>query len=331
VKHAIATVCILLSCSAQGRAQSDDLRLPYEPGRSEQIIDEPAYVQQDFAREWTGVEQRVVLREVDRKALAVAKQWRDAADAPSPQRGEAGRVIFPYGQVLPKIICAPLRNCRVELEPGETVSPRSVHCADQGNWSVFPAHTAGVTNVIISPKFVGLRTTLSVFTDRRVYDFELESLSEEHMPVVSFTYPPNTQKQWAEYMRSTDRETKKDAKTSTPAPKQNACDIRVDPRSLRYDYTVEKAGWWGARRKIDWAPKRVYDDGLTTTFEMPRRILSSHAPALFVTSGSGSMRPVTYQNCGTRLHLTEIFKEAMLVLSVGTKQQKVVIRRKVKD
>lgn len=331
MKLLLGTIAVCLLRAASALAEPQVPSLPYEPGDSEKLIQDPEYLQQDLARTMSGLEEKIVLRDVDKKALAAAKHWREAAGAPAPQPGDGGRVLFAYGQTLPKIVCAPRRVCDVELEPGETVSPHSVHCGDPRNWNIAPARTGTTSHLIISPKFSGLRTNLTVLTDRRVYHMELESLEDEHMPFVSFDYPPNEQALWAHYMREAGREPNKEKEAKAQLAQQNACDVRVDPRVVRFRYTVQKEGWWGARRRIDWAPTRVYDDGQTTTFVLPKAILASQLPGLFVTNGKSTMKLVTFQVCGNVIHLQQIFKEAVLVRDIGTSQERVVVRRKEED
>src|SRR5579875_999313 len=50
-------------------------------------------------------------------AVRVSEKWMAEPTSASP--GPDGRVLFSYGTGLPTVVCAPLRVCMIELQPGE--------------------------------------------------------------------------------------------------------------------------------------------------------------------------------------------------------------------
>ncbi len=60
-----------------------------------------------------------------KEALSVGQDWMTENHTPAP--GKDGRVLYTYGAGLPTLVCAPLRVCVVELEPGKKLvgEPRS--------------------------------------------------------------------------------------------------------------------------------------------------------------------------------------------------------------
>jgi type IV secretion system protein VirB9 len=53
-------------------------------------------------------------------AIRVSESWRVAHNTPAA--GADGRVLYAYGAGLPIIVCAPLRVCMIELQPGERIN-----------------------------------------------------------------------------------------------------------------------------------------------------------------------------------------------------------------
>lgn len=70
--------------------------------------------------------------ELDDAVLAQAKRWQSGEKAKALMSSD-GKVVFPFGQAMPKLTCSPSRACDVEMEPGET--PRKVILGDQANWT----------------------------------------------------------------------------------------------------------------------------------------------------------------------------------------------------
>ena len=133
------------------------------------------------------------------KSVSLAEQWNDKSTMPF--LGEDGSVQFDYGATFPSIVCAPLYACDVALQPGEVI--RQVMLGDASRWRVSPGTSGSgdsvVAHLVIKPADVGLSTNLVIYTDRRSYSIRLVSKKDQWMPLVSFSYPDDTQAQWASY------------------------------------------------------------------------------------------------------------------------------------
>ncbi len=68
-------------------------------------------------------------------AAAVAHQWETGVGTPTP--GPDGRVLYVFGQGMPVMVCAPLRVCAVELQPGEHLQSQP-QIADSLRWAITP-------------------------------------------------------------------------------------------------------------------------------------------------------------------------------------------------
>src|SRR5260363_344688 len=56
---------------------------------------------------------------------AQAEAWRQNGIA-KPILSDDGRILYPYGQTMPKLICTLLRACDIQLEPGERLTGKPV-------------------------------------------------------------------------------------------------------------------------------------------------------------------------------------------------------------
>ena len=54
------------------------------------------------------------------RALKLSKEWQRMPSSAS--LADAGKVVFPFGETLHTITCAPLRQCDIQLQPGEKVN-----------------------------------------------------------------------------------------------------------------------------------------------------------------------------------------------------------------
>jgi type IV secretion system protein VirB9 len=277
-----------------------------------------AFLEATLRRQWAGIDEELKLRKIDEEALGEANRWRSGEGAPSPTAGKDGRVMFVFGATVPKIICAPLRICDVELQAGESV--HDVHTGDATRWDIQPALSGVTPHVVVKPMTSGVQTNIAVYTDRRVYHLELVASQSEHMPFVSFDYPEDRKARWQAMMVA-------QGPTSSAPTGSNDYEIQANPGALRFGYTVKKAGRWRVRRRIDWLPTRVYDDGEKTIIEMPRSVLARELPILLVRDGDGTDKIVNYRVKGPHFVVDRLFSRAVLVKGVGRKQERVEIVR----
>ena len=109
-------------------------------------------------------------------AVAASQQW--GTQTNTPAAGADGRVLYSYGAGMPTVVCAPLRVCIVEMEPGEKIVGEP-HIGDAVRWNVAPAiygeGPQATALIVLKPQAPGLDTNMLITTDRRAYYLRLIS------------------------------------------------------------------------------------------------------------------------------------------------------------
>lgn len=217
-------------------------------------------------------------------AVAMAKRWQ-AGEKAKVFMSSDGKVIFPYGQSMPKLTCSPVRACDIELEPGET--PRKVVLGDGENWSWAAADSIErgkpVNHIVIQPKDKDLETNMIVTTDRRTYHVKLYSPKTEgaYLNRMGFYYPEALVSTWAE----------KAGVEAAAAEKEEALNIlpaAVSPDKLAYDYRIDGSD-------VDFKPIRVVSNGEQVFITMPDEFKNSSYPTMSLVDSNGKMMPVNYR------------------------------------
>lgn len=247
-----------------------------------------------------------------RVAAEKSTAWANSASA-MVSSGDGGRVTVIFGQSVPKIGCAYLRVCSVELEQGETVN--KVDAGDPVRWSITPAIVGEgplkTVHVVIKPKTdePGLFTNVKIATNRRMYDLDIFAVTGENfVRRIAFSYPENDQKAWEAQRLAMAKE---DALvTAQPA-------LSVD--KLNFNYSIE--GEYPHR------PVRVFDDGDKTYVQMGLDFRTQEAPVFVLIGTDGKEQLVNYRLKNGYYMIDKIFTKAALIVGVGRDQQKVVITR----
>jgi len=246
-------------------------------------------------------------------ALAKAAQW--MKDLEIPAMGKDGRVMYTFGAGLTTIVCAPLRVCVIELQPGEQVNGEP-HIGDSVRWSVAPAASgAGASAtylVVIKPKEAGLDTNLMIPTNRRAYYVRLVSRQQEYLPLVAFSYPEDDAAKWRAAASAQQRTTEEfEAARITPVE---------SVESMNWLYSIE-----GGTEFL--RPVRVMDDGKKTYIQMPEGAAVREAPILVVSGLDSTAEMVNYRVKGSMYIVDRLFEHGALLLGSGKKQQRVDIIR----
>lgn len=257
----------------------------------------------------------VPLSETAKEALKAGQAWMTEKQLPAP--GKDGRVLYTFGAGLPTIVCAPLRVCVLELEPGEKMNGEP-HIGDSVRWAIAPA-TSGradlpISMVVIKPKQTGLDTNLLITTDRRAYYVRLISKPEEYLARVAFSYPEGeAAAEWKLHLARQEQQRQAEAAA-----------IRIEPvdalENLYFDYRV--VGGDDYMR-----PVRVVDDGKKTFIQMPAGALVREAPVLVVIGPEGKPEMVNYRVKNDLYIVDRLFERGALLLGVGKKQRKSEIIR----
>ncbi len=246
-------------------------------------------------------------------SLKLAKKWMNNGN--KSFRGKDGKVTFLYGATMPRIVAAPLRITDIELQPGEKI--REVQIGDTVRWMISPSISGEapneVSHVIVKPTDVGLRTTLAIFTNRRTYHLNLVSRKKAYMPIIAFRYADEINARWAVYQNYMKEQNK--AKQFSPAPGAKLRNVS----SLDFNYRIKGSA--------SWKPLRVYNDGVKTYIQMPKNMQFREAPVLMVLDSHNNKNLVNYRLKGDRYIVDKLFDEAVLIVGVGSDQEKIVIQK----
>jgi len=261
----------------------------------------------------------------EKAGLKIGNQWRAAsASGMKPIAGADGTVQFLFGATQPSVVCAVLQVCDIELQPGEVIS--NFNAGDQVRWRIEPARSGSaageIEHIIVKPLDVGLRTSLIITTDRRTYYLQLVSHRTEYMPRVSFSYPDDAAKKWAEF-QSRNRADRDGKEVGTGYSRE------LDKLDFAYEISGTAA----------WKPVRVFNDGHKTILQMPETLSQTEAPSLLAVRGEDSVLPwgaeaeqviVNYRVQGNRYIVDSIPDKMILLAGAGPHQSKVTIAREAK-
>jgi type IV secretion system protein VirB9 len=213
------------------------------------------------------------------------------------------------------VVCAPLRICTIELQPGERLTGEP-HIGDSVRWDVSPglvgADPNAVSMIVIKPRSPGLDTNLLLTTDRRAYYLRLVSRSEDYVARVAFEYPDN-QDRWREQL----------AREAEARRKQEFEAVRIAPvdsiENLYFDYRIQ-----GGDENM--RPVRVVDDGRKTYIQMTPNAIAREAPILVVLGPDGA-EMVNYRVKGDMYIVDRLFERGALILGVGKHARRAEIFR----
>ena len=216
-------------------------------------------------------------------AVAQAKIWQSGGKA-RPLMSSDGKVVFAYGQSMPKLTCSPLRACDVEMEPGEKV--KKVILGDGVNWQWDAAESVErgkqVQHIVIQPKDRELETNLIVTTDKRTYHIKLYSPKVEgaYINRMGFYYPSELVSSWSDKMG---------VEVAALAKEEglNVMPIAVAPGQLSFDYKIEG--------DADFKPMRVFNNGEQVFMAMPDSMKNGENPAFLLIDESGKAMVVNYR------------------------------------
>lgn len=150
----------------------------------------------------------------------------------------------------------------------------------------------------------GLKTSLVVTTNRRVYHMKLVSRASGHTPYVGFLYESQRQ---AVLKRDS-----KEKEWATALEDGQALDMS----NLNFGYRV--------KGKSSWKPVRVYDDGRKMYVRLPDTVSRGEAPALLVRQGQEDTL-VNYRFKNNTYEVDGLFQHVVLIAGIGRRQDRVEI------
>lgn len=221
--------------------------------------------------------------ELDDAVVAQAQRWQSGEKAKALMSSD-GKVIFPFGQAMPKLTCSPSRACDIEMEPGET--PRKVVLGDQQNWTWEGADSIEngktVNHIVVQPKDNNVESNLIITTDRRTYHIKLYAPVREgvYLNRIGFYYPQQLVSSWEEKMgRAANDKIKDESGNVMRAP--------VTPEKMAFDYQIDG--------NYDFRPVRVFNDGERTYITMPEEVRRGEYPTLSLIDENGNLMVVDYR------------------------------------
>lgn len=255
----------------------------------------------------------VVLNDKERAALNIVREWKKNPD--KPRKTSDGGVKYLFGATLPTLVCTPLQVCAIRLQAGETVN--DVNIGDSTRWEITPAMMGtgpdAVVNAIVKPSEPGLKTNVIITTDRRVYTIQLKSAKHEWMPSISFAYPDDQERAWANYR-------------SQQARAVHASTLSTGENAATLDFNYRMSG-----DNPKWKPQRIYSDGTKTYIQFPSARFADEAPALVALGkddgwfSDPAPQLVNYRLIGDRFVVDQVLDRAALISGVGSSQVRVEI------
>lgn len=220
---------------------------------------------------------------VDDAAVVMAKQFQAGGKA-KPIITDDGKVVFPFGQTMPKVTCSPTRACDVEMQAGEKI--KDVILGDGKNWQTGQSESMErgqpVQHLIIQPRDSDVETNVIVTTNRRTYHIKLYAPKKEgvYLNRVGFYYPEEMVTAW-------NYQGQQQQAAAAAEEKLAVVNDPVSPEDLDFDYKIEG--------DADFRPTRVYNNGRKVYLLVPKSVFKSgEAPPLFLEDDKGRVNQVNY-------------------------------------
>jgi len=288
------------------------------PEKPEKIIEKPVMIEP--VKKVAPVEDGPAVSAPAKLAVLKSLEWAENPNA-LPRQGKDGRMLFTFGDSAPTVICAPLRVCDIELEPGEVVQGVP-HIGDSVRWKIAPAVSAEgdlkVTHLIIKPTEPGLDTNLMVPTDRRTYHLRLVSSRDKYLARVAFEYPENSAQTWQKMMQGSSGRPERVA--SAASTQNDFPSIAIERINFNYKIDVVKG-------KPKFKPVRVMDDGSRTYISMNEDMPVEEAPVPILIDAEGNEQMVNYRLKGNIFTIDRMVEKVALINGTGSTQQRIEIQR----
>lgn len=230
-------------------------------------------------------------------------------DAPRavPTAKESRIVRYTYSpDVIFRIMTLPTLHTHIELAEDEGIVEEPM-IGDRLQWNV----SGGPRNICVKPLHPDLDTSLTLVTNKRVYQMQLVS-GNKQSPVfqkVSFDYPDRD----AAVRLRQEQESAKETAEATRLQSQ-IVGPDIDPSSLNFDYAITG--------NADFRPTSAYNDGKFTYLRLPN---TQDSPAVFLIDDVGNPSLINYAVKGNLIIVERVAKHLLLKLGdaeVRVKQAK---------
>jgi len=220
---------------------------------------------------------------------------------PEKEDFKGGAVVYNYvPNHIYKIFLAPFNLVDIQLEPGEQiVSPPA--CGDTANFILGTSDSfikgEKCEHVYLKSVYPDKDTTLSINTNKRVYQFSLHSYKELFMPIVSFNYPIDSFE---------------NMKKAAEIQQRNSIFLSGTITDFNFSYDIIPM----SVNKPKWCPALVFDDGKKCYLNFPSSKRAAYAPVLFIVDGDKRIL-CNYRVVGDYYIVDQVFDHAELVLDVN--------------
>lgn len=230
-------------------------------------------------------------------------------------------ILYPYGLSEPKLVCAPLRICHVELEEGEEII--DTNPGDTQRWwfgYTFVGEGDHVKqNILVKPLVeASMETTLSVSTNKRLYYIILQSVTDgTYTKRIGFYYPQEDQKSSHSLNELRDKLYEYKQKDRFE-PLKN-----IPVKNLNFEYDVN------GKKRVKWFPERVFDDKQKVYIQMTDDINSYELPVFMIIGRRGQYEAVNYRYQRPYYIVDRLFDKGVLFLTNASgKEEKITIENK---
>ncbi|MBU1386948.1 MAG: P-type conjugative transfer protein TrbG [Proteobacteria bacterium] len=255
----------------------------------------------------------------NKAALILAEEWQNKRI--EPILSEDGKIIYVYGATAVTIKTKLYHSTDIELEAGETIE--ALNAGDTIRWHFTPAYhgtlEAKTLHIFVKPIETGLKTNLTILTNKRAYRFNLESSKKDHMSIVGFEYPKHYSDIVANLKIQDQIEKEKAKKNSLPTIEDTSKRIAITALDFKYEIDGDEPSW---------KPVRVYNDGVKTIIELPEKAKYTKVPVLSVIDENRQKAIVNYRLLNNKFVVDMLFHKAILVSGVGGDQTIVNIEHK---
>lgn len=274
----IVPVCsafFLLSCASTNvEPEPEEVQLENEDTKK---IEEKA--QEEFEEKLKNAEppslKYSVIPETDTKKLegsdAVKQNMKDKTVKPEYQEGRLKGWFFREGFTY-EVHTQTYHSTVIQFEPGEELA-EVPYISEPDVWRLSRGvgYKDGIPTqyLIIKPDYSGLSSSLVVITNKRVYQMELKSYKDHYMPNVSWVYEGQLadMKNWLKNKQEDEFV-------------KSILDFSADDmKYMSFNYKI-KYQWF--KRKPEWKPVRVFDNGKFTYIILDETALHTQVPAVFI-------------------------------------------------
>lgn len=212
-----------------------------------------------------------------------------------------------HAMQAPIIKTVPFQETVIHLEPGEEYI--NISSGDPSRWS-YAVATSGAElaqqqHVLVKPSLPSIQTNLVITTNKRIYQFQLESVLDQPITrAVIFRYPQSPVNHLVN-------------------PNKDADKLK-EARVVNSNYQIFKTGLYG--KEPTWRPIKVVDDGIKTYISFSSGISQTDLPVLSILQ-NGQKELVNYRFKDHQFIVDKVFENALLVSGVGNDEISVMIKR----